>query len=117
MDDNFYIKVGKRYKPMGVLLRDRLCEGVWVVSKHHNSNETINADYMKDLFGVEKLENLQKLSLGELGSLHKLTEDVMQSFDFNEYFKESFTITDLVHKIVGLTYDKILEEQKKKSNK
>lgn len=113
MSENFYIKVGKRYKPMGVLLHDYLSEGVWVVSKHQYSRETTSAKYMNELFDVEKLENLKKLSIGEIGSLHKITEEILQELPISE-IGNSFSYNDLVHKIVGMTYDKILEESKRK---
>lgn len=113
MSENFYIKIGKRYKPIGVLLHDYLGEGVWVVCKHPYSRETISAKYMHGLFDVDKLENLKKLTIGEIGSLHKITEQILQELPL-ENFGTKLTYNDLVHKIVGMTYDKILEENKSK---
>ena len=112
MDDHVYMKKGKRYYPIGVYYsRDYLTEGVWVVSKDKNSTEITSANYMKDLFGLDKKENVKALSVGELGNLHKITEQVIRDVPFSE-FENGFTYTEMVHKIVGATYENILKSQK-----
>lgn len=89
-DNNIYIKERGRYRPIGYHFsaqNDWLTEGVWVVLKKPHSMETINGNYLKSLYGIDKMSDLKDFTFAELGDIHKTAEDMMLRFpkDWNSH--------------------------------
>ena len=49
--------------------------------------ETINGNYFKSLYGIDKMSDLKDFTFAELGDIHKTAEDVMLRFpkDWNSH--------------------------------
>lgn len=77
-DTNIYIKQGRRYKPVGMYIHDTLLyEGVWAVLKHKYSKEIISGEYLKDLFTLNKMSNIEKVSFAELADMHRTANEIV----------------------------------------
>lgn len=78
-DTNIYIKQGRRYKPVGMFIDDayNLSEGVWAVLKHKYSKEIISGEYLKDLFTLNKMPNIEKVSFAELADMHGTVNEIL----------------------------------------
>lgn len=68
-DTNIYIKQGRRYKPVGMYIHDtfNLSEG----------KETISGEYLKDLFTLNKMSNIEKVSFAELADMHRTANEIV----------------------------------------
>ena len=78
-DTNIYIKQGRRYKPVGMFIDDAytLSEGVWAVLKHKYSKEIVNGEYLKDLFTLNRMSNIEKVSFAELADMHRTANEIV----------------------------------------
>lgn len=78
-DTNIYIKQGRRYKPVGMYIHDtyNLSEGVWAVLKHKYSKEIVSGKYLKDLFTLNKMSIIEKVSFAELADMHRTANEIV----------------------------------------
>ena len=115
-DSNIYIKVGRRYEPVGYYFSSQntlLTEGVWVVLKRPYGKEIVNGGHLKAEYGIDKISDLKDFTFAELGDVHKTAEEVMSKFP-NDWFKTSHSLSETVSMVLGRL--KEIQEQDK-SNK
>ena len=112
-DDLFFRKVNGKYVPCG---RNEHCymatEGVWVVLSNlsYCSSQMTSADYLKDLFQINKVSGIEDVSIAKLGGLERYYDYVAS--EWNKYYKEymlghewSPSNSDVIHFIIGKVFD------------
>lgn len=103
VDNKLYRKINGKYYPWGMDLRnDHLPEGVWVITRHKSCTSFTGGKYLREQFRLDKASDIKEVSLAELGSLEKLTREVLESLP-NDY--RNRTTIDLVHLVVGKVYE------------
>ena len=123
-DDNLlFRKVKGRYVPCGRLNADIMNEGVWVVLSNlsYCSRSVTHADYLKDLFQIQKVSGIEEVSIAKLGGLEKYYDYVAS--EWNKYFKDymlghewSPSNSDVIHFIIGKVFE-YSEKMKEEKNK
>lgn len=107
-DTNIYIKQGRRYKPVGMYIHDtNLSEGVWAVLKHKYSKEIVSGEYLKDLFTLNKMSNIEKVSFAELADMHRTANEIVAKMP-DEYRCKN--LLEIVHTTLRLL--KEIQEEK-----
>lgn len=109
-----YIKVGKRYEPIGALIQDELLtEGVWVVARHRCSRSITSSRYMDEIFQVHKCSNLEKLTIAQKGNIEKLCDDAVTAM-----MGQRLSTYELVRRAVANVVNQLLDnsEQLKDNN-
>ena len=119
----FFRKVNGKYVPCGRYNRtDILSEGVWVVLSNlsFRSIHVASADYLKDLFQIQKVSGIEEVSIAKLGGLEKYYDYVAS--EWNKYYKEymlghewSPSNSDAIHFIIGKVFE--FNEKQKKQGK
>ena len=84
------------------LKNDHLPEGVWVITRHKSCTSYTSGSYLREQFKLDKASDIKEVSLAELGSLEKLTSEVLDALP-SDY--RNRTTNDLVHLIVGKVYE------------
>ena len=122
-DDLFFRKVKGKYVPCGRNeYLDRLSEGVWVVLSNlsYCSRQMASADYLKDLFQINKVCGIEEVSIAKLGGLERYYDYVAS--EWNKYYKEytlghewSPSNSDAIHFIIGKVSE--FNEKQKKQGK
>ena len=109
VDNKLYRKInGKYYAWEMDLKNDHLPEGVWVIVRHKSCTSFTSGKYLREQFRLDKASDIKEVSLAELGSLEKLTKEVLESLpDGYRYIPTS----DLVRLIIGKVYE--LSKKKK----
>ena len=103
VDNKLYRKINGKYYPWEMDLRnDHLSEGVWVIVRHKSCTSFTSGKYLREQFMLEKASDIKEVSLAELGSLEKLTREVLDALP-SDY--RNRTTNDLVHLIVGKVYE------------
>ena len=103
VSDTVYRKInGKYYAWEMDLKNDHLPEGVWVITRHKSCTSYTSGSYLREQFKLDKASDIKKVSLAELGSLEKLTSEVLDALP-SDY--RNRTTNDLVHLIVGKIYE------------
>lgn len=103
VDNNLYRKINGKYYPWEMDLKnDHLPEGVWVITRHKSCTSFIEGKHLREQFRLDKASDIKEVSLAELGSLEKLTREVLESLP-DDY--RNRTTIDLVHLIVGKVYE------------
>lgn len=103
VDNKLYRKInGKYYAWEMDLKNDHLPEGVWVIVRHKSCTSMTSGKYLREQFRLDKASDIKEVSLAELGSLEKLTREVLESLP-DDY--RNRTTIDLVHLIVGKVYE------------
>ena len=103
VDNNLYRKINGKYYPWEMdLKKDHLPEGVWVITRHKSFTSFIEGKYLREQFRLDKASDIKEVSLAELGSLEKLTREVLESLP-DDY--RNRTTIDLVHLVVGKVYE------------
>ena len=118
--DLFFRKRGGKYIPCGKNEHlERLSEGVWVVLSNlsYCSRQMASADYLKDLFQIQKVSGIEEVSIAKLGGLEKYYDYVAS--EWNKYYKDymlghewSPSNSDAIHFIIGKVFE-FNEKQKK----
>lgn len=109
VDNKLYRKInGKYYAWEMDLKNDHLPEGVWVIVRHKSCISFTSGKYLREQFRLDKASDIKDVSLAELGSLEKLTREVLDALP-SDYRNQ--TTNDLVHLIVGKVYE--LSKEKK----
>lgn len=121
--DLFFRKQGSKYIPCGVMeSRDILGEGVWVVLSNlsYAGRQIVRGDYLKELFQINKVGDIEEPTIAQLGGLEKCYDYV--SCEWNKYHKEYMlghewkpSNSDYVHFIIGKVFEycKMIEAEKK----
>ena len=122
-DDLLFRKVKGKYVPCGRNEHlDRLSEGVWVVLSNlsYCSRQMASADYLKDLFQIQKVSGIEEVSIAQLGGLEKYYDYVAS--EWNKYYKDyllghewSPSNSDAIHFIIGKVFE--FNEKQKKDGK
>ena len=109
----FFRKVKGKYVPCGRREHiDRLSEGVWVVLSNlsHCSSQMTSADYLKDLFQINKVSGIEDVSISQLGGLERYYDYVAS--EWNKYYKDymlghewSPSNSDAIHFIIGKVFE------------
>lgn len=109
----FFRKVKGKYVPCGRHEHiDRLSEGVWVVLSNlsHCSSQMASADYLRDLFQINKVSGIEEVSISKLGGLERYYDYVAS--EWNKYYKDymlghewSPSNSDAIHFIIGKVFD------------
>lgn len=103
VDNNLYRKINGKYYPWEMDLRnDHLPEGVWVITRHKSCTSFTCGKHLREQFRLDKASDIKEVALAELGSLEKLTKEVLESLP-DDY--RNRTTIDLVHLIVGKIYE------------
>ena len=103
VDNKLYRKInGKYYAWEMDLKNDHLPEGVWVIVRHKSCTSMTSGKYLREQFRLDKASDIKDVSLAELGSLEKLTREVLESLPDD---CRNRTTSDLVHLIVGKVYE------------
>lgn len=68
--DTFYQKINVRYEPACMLLHDSLPDGVWVVTRHRSSTEYISVAYLRELFRLDKVSDIERFPLSKMGHIN-----------------------------------------------
>ena len=103
VDNKLYRKINGRYYPWEMDLRnDHLPEGVWVITRHKSCTSWTSGSYLREQFKLDKASDIKEVSLAELGSLEKLTREVLDALPSDH---RNRTTNDLVHLIVGKVYE------------
>ena len=84
------------------LRNDQLPEGLWVITRHKSCTSFTSGSYLREQFRLDKASDIKEVSLAELGSLQKLTREVLDALP-SDY--RNRTTNDLVHLVVGKFYD------------
>ena len=112
-DNNIYIKVGRRYEPVGYHFLSQntwLTEGIWVVLKKPYGREIANGNHLKAEYGIDKISDLKDFTFAELGDIHKTAEEVMARFP-KDWFKTPHSLSETVCMALGRLKE-IQEEDK-----
>lgn len=121
--DLFYRKRGGKYIPCGIReAHDILGEGVWVVLSNLSfaGRQIVRGDYLKELFQINKVGDIEEPTIAQLGGLEKCYDYV--SCEWNKYYKEYMlghewkpSNSDYVHFIIGKVFEycKMIEAEKK----
>ena len=122
-DDLFFRKVNGKYVPCSRYDHyDMAREGVWVVLSNlsYCSRQCISADYLKDLFQIQKVSDIEEISIAQLGGLEKYYDYVIS--EWNEYYKQYMlghewppSNSDFIHFIIGKVFE--FNEKLKKDGK
>lgn len=103
VDNKLYRKVNGKYYPWEMELKNyHLPEGVWVITRHKSCTSYTRGSYLREQFKLDKASDIKEVSLAELGSLEKLTSEVLDALP-SDY--RNRTTNDLVHLIVGKVYE------------
>lgn len=103
VDNKLYRKINGKYYPWEMDLKnDHLPEGVWVITRQKSCTSMTSGKYLREQFRLDKASDIKEVSLAELGSLEKLTKEVLESLP-NDY--RNRTTSDLAHLIVGKVYE------------
>lgn len=103
VDNKLYRKINGKYYPWEMDLKnDHLPEGVWVITRHKSCTSWTSGSYLREQFKLDKASDIKEVSLAELGSLEKLTSEVLDALP-SDY--RNRTTNDLVHLIVGKVYE------------
>lgn len=112
-DDLLFRKVKGKYVPCGRNEHlDRLSEGVWVVLSNlsYCSQQMASADYLKDLFQIQKVSSIEEVSIAKLGGLERYYDYVAS--EWNKYYKDyllghewSPSNSDAIHFIIGKVFE------------
>lgn len=101
-----YIKKGRRYEPIGTCVCDTtLTEGVWVVTKNKGSKSICRADYLDNIYQLDKCSELQKLTIAQRGYLDKITEESL-----NAYLGQHLSAYELAKRVVADVVNKLMKE-------
>ena len=122
-EDLFFRKVNGKYIPCSRYDHyDMAREGVWVVLSNlsYLSRQCMSADYLKDLFQIQKVSDIEEVSIAQLGGLEKYYDYVTS--EWNKYYKQyklghewSPSNDDFVHFIIGKVFE--FNEKLKKDGK
>lgn len=112
-DDLLFRKVKGKYVPCGRNEHlDRLSEGVWVVLSNlsYCSRQMASADYLKDLFQIQKVSGIEEVSIAQLGGLERCYDYVAS--EWNKYYKDymlghewSPSDSEAIHFIIGKVFE------------
>ena len=122
-DELFFRKVNGKYIPCGRFDHyDMAREGVWVVLSNmsYYSSKCVSADYLKDIFQINKVSGIEEVSIAKLGGLEKYYDYVLS--EWNKYYKDyilghewSPSDSDAIHFIIGKIFE--FNEKQKKQEK
>ena len=109
----FFRKVKGKYVPFGRIANgDMIHEGVWVVLSNlsYCSRQMASADYLKDLFQIQKVSGIEEVSIAKLGGLERYYDYVAS--EWNKYYKDymlghewSPSNSDAIHFIIGKVFE------------
>ena len=111
--DLCFRKINGKYVPCGRHERHEFVgEGVWVVLSNLStcSIQCASGDYLKDLFQIHKVSEIEKVSIAQLGDLEKYYDYVVS--EWNKYYKDymlghewSPSNSDAIHFIIGKVFE------------
>ena len=124
--DLLFRNVGKKYIPCErYRCHDTLSEGVWVVLSNlsYAGREIVSGDYLKELFQIHKVGDIEEPTIAQLGGLEKCYDYV--SCEWDKYYKEYMlghewkpSNSDYVHFIIGKVFEycKMKETERKEED-
>lgn len=122
-EDLLFRKVNGKYVPCGRRgYYEMATEGVWVVLSNlsYSFRQCTSADYLKDLFQIRKVSDIEEVSIAQLAGLEEYYNYVES--EWNKYYKQymlghewSPSNIDVIHFIIGKVFE--FNEKLKKDGK
>lgn len=124
--DLLFRKLGNKYIPCErYYSHDTLSEGVWVVLSNLSfaGRHIASSDYLKELFQIHKVSDIEEPTIAQLGGLEKCYDYV--SHEWDKYYKEYMlghewkpSNSDYVHFIIGKVFEycKMKESERKEKD-
>ena len=121
--DLLFRKVGNKYIPSErYYSHDTLSEGVWVVLSNLSfaGMHIASVDYLKELFQIHKVSDIEEPTIAQLGGLEKCYDYV--SHEWDKYYKDYMlghewdpNNHEVIHFIIGKVFEycKMKEAEKK----
>lgn len=114
-DRNIYVKCGNSYKPVGYWFEsnhDWLGEGVWVVTKLPGVQSRTNGNYIKTMFGLDKVCDVEMPTFAEIAGMHKFTQYVLHNVSWDDLNGKS--LSEIAYYIIGKMFTTAKELAKDK---
>lgn len=109
----FFRKINGKYMPCGRYDHSSMAaEGVWVVLSNLSmcSSQCTSGDYLKELFQIHKVSDIEDVTIAQLGGLEKYYDYVVS--EWNKYFQQymlghewSPSNSDAIHFIIGKVFE------------
>lgn len=114
-----YRKINGKYVPFSRHFCNDLSEGIWVVLSNLSCRSTTNAEYLKELFQIQKISGIEPISIAQLGNLEQYAEYALH--ELNNYETErrkkhefNMSISDVVYFVVGKVFEFSKQQELKK---
>lgn len=105
-----YRKINGKYVSFSRNFCNDLSEGIWVVLSNLSCRSTTNAEYLKELFQIQKISGIEPISIAQLGNLEQYAEYALH--ELNNYETErrkkhefNMSISDVVYFVVGKVFE------------
>ena len=120
--DLFFRKMNGKYIPCGRYEgHEMIGEGVWVVLSNLSSasSQCVSGDYLKELFPIQKVSGIEKVTIAQLGGLEKYYDYVASEWSkhYRQYMlghEWSPSNSDVIHFIIAkvFEYSKMIDKKK-----
>ena len=85
MDNALYLRIGKRYEPVSMLIESKAWqEGVFVVTKNHSAlqpDSWTSAEYLQKIFKLYQAGDIENVSIAKLGGMQKLANHLSRHWN------------------------------------
>ena len=103
INDNVYIKVNGRYKPIGRLIdHDYLSDGLWYVRHLNHGKALTNMDHDKTLF---RIGGPVQPDMHQYARLEDYVDYITSTEEFSDIYKKGYCLQDLVRMVVGKVFE------------
>lgn len=112
VSDTLFRRVNGKYIPCELRTGfEKLPEGVWVVTARPSFRTVTNGTYLREVFKLDKLCDIERFPIKELADMEKCAQWVLEHVSFR---KDAHSVHDTVHDIVARVYEyhKLLKEDR-----
>lgn len=105
-----YRRINGKYVPCSRMVANDLQEGIWVVLSNLSYKSRINGDYLKELFQVHKIGEIEPISIAQLGNLEMYYQYVIDEYtkyqeEYNKTHEYMMSSVELFHFIIGKVFE------------